>query len=347
MHKFYFDSISKTKSGIVAAFCRAMFLVLSGFYASGVYLRGFFYKKPYRPNAFTISIGNIVAGGTGKTPFVIFLARQLKSVAILLRGYKAEVEDAKIPFMFQKEAPVALVGDEAALIAKNVPEAKIFCSKKKAASALMADGYGLRYLVIDDGMQHKALARDLDIVMLDSENPFGYGYLLPRGLLREPLSALSRADLIVITCRNGHDIRAEDEALLRQYTKASVCKVRFRPEGIFDLQGTSHHLPVGTKVGLFCAIAKPEQFVESVRLLGLDVVYTKFFTDHATVTEIELQKMVEEAKRLGADRLITTEKDMVKLATSLPILYLKVGIEMMTPSIWDEFYNKISSQSQF
>ncbi len=341
MHSFFISIISNKKKGLFASFCRAILFVLSGFYGLAIVLRPLFLKKPYRPKAFTISIGNIVAGGTGKTPFTIFLASLLgDSVSILMRGYKSQVEDAKIPFMFQARAPVSLVGDEAALIAKNVPYAKIFCSKNKAASSQMADGVKSKFLLIDDGFQHRALARDLDIVMLDAENPFGFNYLLPRGLLREPKSALKRADLIVITSRNGNDMQAQDEEEIRRYSEAPICRVRFSFKGLFDLQGGTVDIPVGTKVGIFCAIAKPEQFVESIRKLGLEPVYSKFHADHAAFSAEELQGMMLEAEKMGARWLITTEKDMVKLSTTLPICWLKVGIEMMTPSVWEEFLSK-------
>ncbi len=346
MHSFYLGILSKEKKGLFASLLRALLFVLSGFYAVAIALRPFFLKKPYRPKAYTISIGNIVAGGTGKTPFTIFLAGLLDgSVGILIRGYKAEVENSDVPFMFQRNAPVAYVGDEAALIAKNVPEAKIFCSKNKAASALMADGQNCKYLIIDDGFQHLKVARDLDIVMLDAENPFGFGYLLPRGLLREPKSALKRASLIVITSRNGNDIASQDEEEIRAYSQAPLCKVRFTFQGVFDLQGSPVAIPIGTKVGIFCAIAKPEQFLESIRKLGLDPVFTRFQADHGVFSPSELEQMMQEAKKLGAAYLITTEKDMVKLSSSLPICWLKIGIEMMTPSIWEAFLSAKLLQS--
>ncbi len=253
-----------------------------------------------------------------------------------MRGYKGDIEKQNTTHLFQKEAPWSLVGDEACLIARNVPTATMLVGKNKVAGAKMADAKGLQVLIVDDGMQHIGLGRNFEIVMLDSQNPFGYGHLLPRGLLREPLSALKRASLIVITCRNGTDISPNQEAVIRNYTTAPICKVRYKPLGFFDVHDVKVDIAQDAKVGLFCAIAKPDQFVTTIRRLGLNPVYSHFLPDHATFAHIP----VDEAKASGAHCLICTEKDIVKLpkeATSaLPIYYLKVAIEMMTPEVWEE-----------
>ena len=344
---FYFDLISKRQKGVFASFLRSILTVLSWLFGLGVFLRKSIYKKTYRPKAFTISIGNIVAGGTGKTPFTIFLAKQLlqkHSVGVLIRGYKAEIEKTGDTFVFQKKAPVVLVGDEAALIAQNVPEATLFCGKNKAASAQVADEQKIDVLIVDDGMQHIALKRDLEIVLLDSLNPFGYGHLLPRGLLREPVEALKRADLIVLTCRNGIDVPESVSEVIRSNTKAPICKVRFTPVGFFDLQNKPHKLPEGAKVGVMCAIAKPDQFVGTLAACGLDVVYSQFLDDHEKYTKQQLTQSAQKAKAKGAVCLICTEKDMVKLdptvAVVLPLYWLKIEIDVMTPDVWQMFFNR-------
>ncbi len=323
LYNFYFDIISKRKKGLFAAFLRALLLLFSGIYWLGLFFARF--KKPYRPKAYTISIGNIVAGGTGKTPFTIFLANQLvqkHSVAILLRGYKSAVEQNKSPFVFQKEAPAHLVGDEACLIAKRVPNATLYCSKYKAESAKLATQ---EVIIIDDGFQHNAIERDFDIVMIDSINPFGYNHLLPRGLLREPISALKRADLIVITCRNEGDIAPSAEELIRKNSAAPICKVRFKILGLFDLQNRPYTPPKGTKVALFSAIAKPEQFMQTAKEYGLDIVLSHFLPDHASFSDALLTELGAKA-----DILVCTEKDAVKITNAtLPIYSLNVDIEMI------------------
>lgn len=345
---YYFDLISKRKKGVIASCLRACLTGLSAIFALGVLLREIIHKTPYRPKAFTISIGNIVAGGTGKTPFAVYLASQLVqqyAVGILIRGYKADIEKSGKTYVFQKEAPVALVGDEAALLAQRVPEAVMFCGKNKAASAKQADEKGMQMLIIDDGMQHIALARDLEIVLLDSLNPFGYGHMLPRGMLREPISALERADLVVVTCRNGIDVAPSIEEVISSHTKAPICKVRFKAVGLFDLANRPCNLIEGTKVGVVCAIAKPDQFVASVVNLSYDVVFSQFLDDHASLTEQELQLIAQKAKARGATCLVCTEKDKVKLQPNctlcLPIYWLKIDIEIMTPAVWQQFSQRL------
>jgi tetraacyldisaccharide 4'-kinase len=298
LYKYYFDIISgRKKAPILCAFL----YILSRIYGLAVALRS---KKPsYRPKAYTISVGNIVAGGTGKTPFSIYLAQKYSSVAIVMRPFQ----------------------DESALFARNLPKAQIFTNTKKVEAAKKADAQGVEVIIIDDGLQHYALARDYNIILLDSENPFGYGQLLPRGLLREPLSALKRADLIVITCRNGHEPSQESLATIKTYTSAPIKRVRITPQGLYDQQNRPQTLPPGTKVGAFCAIAKPEQFTQTLTTLGYQVAFTESLPDHATFTPEFLHQLEQKDK---VEVLICTEKDIVKLPpTSLPILYLKIGIE--------------------
>ena len=318
LYNYYFDIISGRKNGPLL---RGLLLLASGIYWLAIKLPR--YKKPYRPKAYTISIGNIVAGGTGKTPFAIYLAKQLVqkySVGIILRGYKSAAEHNKSPYIFQKEAPSSIVGDEACLIAKRVPQATLYCSKYKSESAKLAKD---EVLILDDGFQHRAIERDLDIVMIDSVNPFGYNHLLPRGLLREPISALKRADLIVITCRNGSDNSLE--AVIRKYSSAPIHRAYFKSLGLFDLQNRPYTAPKEAKVALFSAIAKPEQFLETAKAFGLNVVSTHFLPDHDSFSEPFLQE-------IAADILVCTEKDAVKIQTlNLPIYSLNIDIEM-TPA---------------
>lgn len=342
---FYFDLISKRKKGFFASFLRSILSLLSFIFACAVFLRKVFHKKPFRPKAFTISIGNIVAGGTGKTPFAIFLARRLlekHSVGIVIRGYKAQIEKSQQTYVFQKEAPCTLVGDEACLIARELPDVVLFCGKNKVESAKLADAQGIHVVVVDDGFQHIALERDVDIVMIDSLNPFGYGHLLPRGLLREPISALKRASLVVITCRNGIDVPVSVVELIGTYTKAPICKVRFKSVGLFSLHDILCDLPADTKVGLMCAIAKPDQFVATIAALGLDIVYSEFLDDHEPFNKKQLHDIAQKAKAKGATCLICTQKDAVKfdkdIAADLPIYWLKIEIEMMGPDILDRLF---------
>lgn len=324
----YLDLISKKKQGIFAAMLRAILWLLSIPFAFIVWMRSKFLRPKYKPRAKTISIGNIVAGGTGKTPFAIYLAAKLGPCALLLRGYKAKIEKEAVSLVVTKETEdVALIGDEAMLIFRRVPQAKVIVGRNKCQSAQIADSLRLPYILIDDGMQHMHLARDVEIVLLDSQNPFGYGYLLPRGLLREPPSSLSRADLVVITSRSGEDDVVSVEQEIRRYTSAPICTMTYEPYGLYDLQDRPVELASNTKVTAFCAIAKPEQFLKTLSSLGLVVERFVSFPDHDMVPLDELKKLAK-----SGSYLICTEKDRVKFspkeAAELPLLWLKVEVKI-------------------
>jgi tetraacyldisaccharide 4'-kinase len=353
IRKYYFDVISKRAKGPVSSLLRALLGLLSLAFRAGVAIRKKFLRPSYRPRAFTISVGNIVAGGTGKTPFTIFLAEWLASAqhstAVLLRGYKALAEKQDEPSLFRGGgAQAEVVGDEACLIGRRVPDALVIAGKNKVKGAALADSREIQVLIVDDGMQHLKLARDLEIVMIDNQNPFGYGHLLPRGLLREPLSALKRADLVVLTCRNGQTPQDAVRSIIQSHTSAPIVTGRYVYEGLFDLNDCPCKTVTGMKVGVFTAIAKPEQFALSIVALGLDVVTKQFAPDHEAFDPRRLQAFANEALSRGAQLLVCTEKDRVKLADNLyfqlPVYWLKIGFEIEPSVAWDQICQKILCQ---
>lgn len=330
------------QKGLLAKGVRGLLWLLSLGFAFAVFFRKKLLKSCYRPSISTISIGNLVAGGTGKTPFCIYLAQKLvkkKSVAIVLRGYKAEVEKMAIPILVDANSLSQVVGDEALIIARHVPEAKVIACHDKVQGVKMAERLGAECVLVDDGMQHIKLARDVEIVMLDNENPFGYEYMLPRGLLREPISALKRADLLIVTSRNGRPVDQKLTERLTKESNAPQMHLAYRFDGFYSLDDTLK--VVGSKVGLFCAIAKPEQFALLVRSLNFEVVHEAFFADHDSVTVAQLEKMAILAKSKGAEALLCTEKDRVKLKNSLnlalPIYWLKIGVQSGQEGLLESF----------
>lgn len=330
------------QNGLLAKGVRGFLWLLSLGFACAVFLRKKFLKKRYRPSITTISIGNLVAGGTGKTPFCIYLAQKLvkqKSVAIVLRGYKAEVEKMAIPILVDADSLSQVVGDEALIIARHVPEAKVIACHDKVQGVKMAERLGAECVLVDDGMQHIKLERDVEIVMLDNENPFGYEHMLPRGLLREPISALKRADLLVVTSRNGSPVSQKLTERLAKESSAPQMHLSYRVDGFYGLDDKPKQ--AGGKVGLFCAIAKPEQFTMLVRSLKFEVVHEAFFADHDGVTAAQLEKMAILAKSKGAQALLCTEKDRVKLKAglnlALPIYWLKIGVKSIQDGLLEPF----------
>ena len=255
-----------------------------------------------------ISVGNITAGGTGKTPLVIDLVTRLdrmgKSPAIVSRGYGS---------------PAGEPNDEERLVRRHCPSVSYFANPDRAAAAEEAClRCGADVIVLDDGFQHRRLARALDIVLIDATNPFGYGRLLPRGLLREPPTALRRADAVVIT-RAGQvspaRISALDTKLRRLAGSAALLKCHHRVTGIDLIDGmpTGESLE-GARAVLFAAIGNPAAFRQTALSLGVQVVGERYWPDHHRYGRRDLDNLLSVSAFPPHDLLLTTEKDAVKLA---------------------------------
>ncbi|MDA8125525.1 MAG: tetraacyldisaccharide 4'-kinase [Deltaproteobacteria bacterium] len=285
-----------------------------------------------------ISVGNLTVGGTGKTPMVIFLANLLKTrgrrPAVLSRGYGGSaqgpvnvVSDGNRICMNWREA-----GDEPALIARAIEGVPVLTGPARALTGRTAlERFGADCLILDDGFQHRALHRDLDIVLIDAARPFGNGYILPRGPLRESPQELRRAHLIV---RTGSAEGSVDASLLPDLplpsfrgTHQPVALVeadtgRVRP--LADLQGR--------KVCAFAGIGRPESFRKSLTELGADIKAFRAYPDHHPYASADLDLLRQLAGETGADRIVTTEKDGVRLADFpdfLPhVLLLRIGMEI-------------------
>jgi tetraacyldisaccharide 4'-kinase len=326
----YFKIISNEKKGLLFDCIRGFLWLASLGYGALVRLRP--RAKPVRTGLPTISIGNIVAGGTGKTPFTILLARMLQNegkIAILLRGYKGKMEHGGGTRV--SACDPELFGDEAALLKRKLPEAVIYVGKRRDESAEKAAKEGARLILLDDGFQHRSFHRDLDIVLLDARNPFGYGALLPRGLLREPLSALSRADMIVL---NRVDESSNLDATIQEiqkFSKAPLIKTRVVADGFASLDGKARALEPCC-VALFSAIGAPATFHHLVCSLGFRVVDHLILPDHAAISQKTLSRYWERAQQKGAVGLLCTEKDAVKLASRLPIYSVNMKLEVVEGS---------------
>ncbi|MDU0457465.1 MAG: tetraacyldisaccharide 4'-kinase [Geobacteraceae bacterium] len=263
-----------------------------------------------------ISIGNITVGGTGKTPVTAHIARLLQQgyrVAVLSRGYGGSLEGQNV--VVSDGATVMLgpseCGDEPYLLATTIPGLMVVIGSDRHAAGLLA----MRQLspdvfLLDDGFQHLRLRRDLNILLLDHSRPFGNGWTLPAGLLREPAGAIKRADLIIHT-------RCPQVAAAHPATAGTpACNARHR---IVDLQpllgGDPLPLPCPAprKVLAFAGIADPAGFFEELRSLGFELLHTIRFQDHTTYDESELSIIFDSMRQHRAEVAITTEKDGVKL----------------------------------
>lgn len=275
-----------------------------------------------------ISIGNITVGGTGKTPATIAVAEEALRrgyfPVILTRGYRgrqkgpcfvtaAEQAGGATPCSTVEEA-----GDEPVVMAARLPDVPVVKSADRHAGGRYALDMLRRsaetpmLFILDDGFQHWRLHRDLDIVLIDGLNPFGNRRLLPLGPLREPLDALKRADLFVVTkARNDEaalEARALNSAAPLFFSDYAVTGVRSRGGVSFPAETLR-----GEKAYAFCGIANPESFRRTLEALGVRLCGFKAYRDHHAYSTAELNSLRAEAERYGCRLLVTTEKDMVKL----------------------------------
>ncbi len=294
-----------------------------------------------------ISVGNITAGGTGKTPCIIGLAETCLRAgllpAVISRGYKSELEktgaivsDGHSILLSQRKA-----GDEPYMMAQKLPGVPILIGKDRLKSAAAAKGLGAQILLLDDGFQYWKLARDLDIVLIDATDPFGGGRVLPRGLLREPKEALSRAGVFFLTKAGQvtEEAREKIKKELAYYASGvPVVCADHAPATLTALSDWPETVPLAdaekAAVFLLSGIGNPAAFRKTAEEAGLTVLGMKTLPDHAAYTKADVAGAVSEAKKQGAASLVITEKDAVKIKENIALseedaAYIRVlGIEM-------------------
>ncbi len=303
-----------------------------------LYRRGTF--RTTRLDRPVISVGNITAGGTGKTPLVEWVAKTVagagraggagKKVCILTRGYGRENPQQQVVVSDGTTilATPAEAGDEPYLLATNLlgSAAVISNADRVAAGRYAIETFNTDCFVLDDGFQHLRLARDLNILTIDATNPWGGGQLLPHGRLREPLSGLIRADCVVLTRCN----QVENVETIR----SSITDFIRGP--LFESSMRAVNAPITTApVVAFCAVGNPKAFFEQLRKHGYESILEKAFTDHHSYTQRDVDELIKEAKRAGAKGLVTTAKDAVKLRSlsfSLPWHVFEIEIEIENES---------------
>jgi len=319
------DILSGRRRGLGASLARAGLAAAAVPYAAVMRARRWFYRRGLLPSraadAPVICVGNLTTGGTGKTPMVAWVVARLHEAggtpAILTRGYKGE----------------GGTSDEAELL-KALTGAPVVVDPDRAAGAAEAVRGGADVLVMDDGFQHRRLRRDLDLVLIDATNPFGYGWCLPRGLLREPRSALRDADAVVITRSSGvsdERLEALKTRLSRLAPGATVHAAVHVPTDVLDQHGISQPASAleGRRVFAFGGLGNPEAFFATVRRLGAEVVGRQALADHVDYDAEMLGRLVAQAENVGAELLVTTQKDGVKLTTmERPMAIWQLVVEM-------------------
>lgn len=367
LEQFIIDVIIHNRRGARAAILRTIFWFLSGVYSSVVRLRLFLYRERYIHDHHlgvpVISIGNITVGGTGKTPVVELFAKALRDkgrrVAILSRGYKSK-RQRKIPLSWRIAAKLGLArkprellprvvsdgekvlldsytaGDEPFMLANNCKGVPVVVDRNRIkAGAHAVRKFGADVLILDDGLQYLKLKHRHDIVLVDKTAPFGTGFMLPRGTLREPPSSLKRASYIFLTKSDG-----ESEDLIEQIRKynrvAEIIECRHRPVHFENIH-TGERLPLdsmrGKYVGALSGIAVPESFENGLRKLGAKVHWIARFTDHHRFQEKEITQFIDRCIKADAHAVLTTEKDFVRFPKlpegDVPIYFLRVEIEIV------------------
>jgi tetraacyldisaccharide 4'-kinase len=284
-----------------------------------------------------LSVGNLTVGGTGKTPIVSWLAERLLAEglkpAVVSRGYGGKA--GKGPMLVSAgRGPLcasAECGDEPFLLGSRLKGSIVLVGSDRLAGSRAAAHHGAEVVLLDDGFQHRRLKRDLNILLLDADNPIGNGRLLPAGPLREPVSGIGRADVVVLTRMQGETIPPETERLVRRFnSSAPIVRSRHAVVGFFDPHGEP--VPAPERAVLFCGIGDPAQFRQSAESLGVDVLAFRHYPDHHLYTTGDLAELRNLVGRGGI--LITTEKDIARLDWSdsllrnVPIAVLRVEAEI-------------------
>lgn len=288
-----------------------------------------------------VSVGNLSMGGSGKTPFVLWLADRLRvegyRPAILTRGYRRHGPERETVLEAGAEAPVDLTGDEGQILLRSGVGPLGIGARRASVGRLLEERFQPDVFVMDDGFQHARLERDLDIVLVDAMDPLGE--VVPLGRLREPPGALARAGLFVVTrTERGLDYEGIRREIRGRNRKAPVFLSRVVPLWWEEL-GTGQRWRPGelpfSQVAAFCGLANPSSFWQTVLRLGYRPLRRWDVPDHHRYKVLELRRLVAQARSAGAEVLLTTEKDVVNLgaqgaawAKPLRVFWLKIGLEV-------------------
>lgn len=327
------EMVSGRRRGLAAAGLRAALRVAEVPYSLAMRVRNRRYDtgraEIHHVGVPVVCVGNLSLGGTGKTPMVAWIARWLRDqgirVTLVSRGYGAEAGSRN---------------DEALELEQMLPDVPHLQNRDRVAAARLAiEEFECQLILLDDGFQHRRLARDLDIVLLDATEPFGYGHVFPRGMLREPLAALERAHVVALS-------RADmvDEARRQQIRRhvesyapaADWMEVVHRPRALRSAGGEEVPLDMlrGQRVAAFCGIGNPRGFRHTLESSGCQIVDFRPFADHYAYARSDIDQLAGWADALRIDAVVCTHKDLVKIGIESlgrsPLWALAVGLEFLS-----------------
>jgi tetraacyldisaccharide 4'-kinase len=329
---------------------------LAAGYKMGVALRRAAYRRGWlktrRLNRPVVSVGNLTVGGTGKTPLVAYLADLLikrgMKPAILTRGYKRQNREKLITVepAAQRAPDPREIGDEPALLARRLPQVPIVVGADRFRAGCLAEmRFGVDVHILDDGFQHWALAREVDIVVLDVTQELSDAALLPAGRLREPLSSLRRAHIVVLSRAELGDAARVKEQVRKISPQARIFSSATRLHHLLNLANrTSLNFEEqrGKSALAFCGIGNSWAFFADLRHWGFSVVEEAAFRDHHVYSGAELDGLVARARQSGAAALLTTEKDVMNFPpgwkSEFPVQACVVGCELPEPGIFEDVF---------
>ena len=366
VEQYFLEIINGRRYSPLDSATRALLFTLSRTYRRAVQFRHWIYdKRIFRNKALgclVVSVGNLTCGGTGKTPVVEIFARTLsqkgRRVAILSRGYRSKdrsfINKLKARFASKRhEVPPRVVsdgknlllnsataGDEPYMLASNLRDVVVLVDKDRVKSGLYAiSEFESDTLILDDGFQYLDLKPRLNILLVDSTQPFHNHHVLPRGLLREPIKNIRRADYIFLTKSNGGKHLRHLKKFLRKHNrKAEIIECRHEPKYLEDVynKGVREELSFlkGKKIAALSGIANPRSFEDFLTGFKATIAYSKRYADHHRYRQQEIIDFVNAAKKAGAELIVTTEKDAVRLPRldrrDIPIFFMRVEIGIIS-----------------
>lgn len=314
---YLYNLATDSSSGLIASIAKFFLFLLSLVYGLIVVILIFLSRfKPYKPSCKVISVGNITLGGTGKTSLVeyiaLYLAKQGHKVAVISRGYKRKPagKDTK---------DYKFMGDEPYMLSKKLGNIPVIVDKKRIRAIKLAiKNYNADTVLLDDAFQQWRIRKDLEILAIDAANPFGNKNLIPRGILREPVSSLKRADIFVITKTNLSKDAGDIKGVINRYNRdAQIVESMHAPVSFFKLNNSNASFNLdslrGRSVTLFSGIGDPDSFEKLISSLGINIGLSFKFADHHDYAKEDLNKIITSSKEKNIETIITTEKDAVRI----------------------------------